>query len=248
MKQTNTLHSTTTPGITTVDIHPTEQKNVLTGGMDGSLILFNSSTKKIVGTFSEHNKRVNEVFFHPTKQLLLSCSADKTAKVWGLSGKNSYKSVHTVKHQGDVVGCSLHATGDYWATASADKTWSFHDIEAAKTVATVAADTAFSTISFHPDGLILGTGSADSAVKIWDVKTQKNAATFEGHKGKVVDLNFSENGYYLATASEDNTVKLWDLRKLKSIQSISLPDDFHLSAIDFDYSGTYLAVAGADVR
>jgi len=105
-----------------------------------------------------------------------------------------------------------------------------------------------SCASFHPDGLILATGGVDSRVKVWDIKSQKNVATFEGHRGKVVDLSFSENGYYLATAAEDNTVKLWDLRKLKNFQTVNLPGDYNLSAVDFDYSGTYLAVAGNDIR
>jgi pre-mRNA-processing factor 19 len=233
--------------VTCVDIHPKTQNITLTGGNDGGVILFNRQNKKIVATMSEHSKKVNDVLFHSSEDLFFSCSVDKTAKLWAKEDK-SYKSVHTVKHHGEVVGCSLQATGSYWITASTDKTWSFHDIESTSTLATVNGDAPFSSVSFHPDGLIVGTGSADSAVKIWDVKALKNAATFEGHKGKVVDIKFSENGYYLATAAEDNTVKLWDLRKLKQVHSVQLPDDFSVSSLDFDYSGTYLAVGGSDVR
>jgi pre-mRNA-processing factor 19 len=241
------LHSTTAPGVSCVDIHPQKQNITLTGGNDGSLILFNREGKKIISTLSEHSKRVTDVMFHSKEDMFFSCSVDKTAKLWAMEDK-SYKSVHTVKHHGEVVGCSLQATGAYWITASADKTWAFHDIENATTLASVNGDAAFTAVSFHPDGLIVGTGSVDSAVKIWDVKALKNAATFEGHKGKVVDISFSENGYYLATAAEDSTVKLWDLRKLKQVHSIQLPEDFSVSSLDFDYSGTYLAVGGTDVR
>lgn len=242
------LHQTTNPGILTVDIHPTKQNFLLTGGVDGSVIVYNRETKKIVSTLSEHSKKVTDVLFHPTQDLFFSTSADKTAKLWS-SVDGNYKSSHNVKvHHGEVVGCSLQATGDFWITASADKTWAFHDIETANTLATVNSESAFTSIQFHPDGLIVGTGNADSAVKIWDIKTLKNVATFEGHKGKVVDIDFSENGYYLATAAEDNTVKLWDLRKLKMIQSSTLPEDYAISSVKFDYTGTYLAVSGSDIR
>ncbi len=54
--------------------------------------------------------------------------------------------------------------------------------------------------------------------------------------------------YYLATAAEDNTVRFWDLRKTKTFQTITLEDDYQLSSIEWDWSGTYLAVAGADIR
>jgi pre-mRNA-processing factor 19 len=241
------LHSTTSPGVNCVDIHPTKQHILLTGGNDGGVIVFNRDNKKILSTQSEHTKKVTDVLFHSTQDMFFSCSVDKTAKLWA-KGDGAYKSVHTVKHHGEVVGCILQATGSYWITASADKTWAFHDIETTSTLVSVNGDAPFTSVSFHPDGLIVGTGSADSAVKIWDVKALKNAATFEGHKGKVVDITFSENGYYLATAAEDSTVKLWDLRKLKQVHSIQLPEDFSLSSLDFDYSGTYLAVSGSDVR
>jgi len=102
-------------------------------------------------------------------------------------------------------------------------------------------------ITFHPDGLILGTGIASNGILIWDVKTQKNVASFEGHTNPVSSISFSENGYYLAS-SAGNTVKLWDLRKLKNVHSIDLPNDAQISSVQWDYSGTYLAVASDDIR
>lgn len=55
-------------------------------------------------------------------------------------------------------------------------------------------------------------------------------------------------GYYLATAAEDAVVKLWDLRKLKNFKTIQLDDKYEVRSLCFDQSGSYLAVAGTDVR
>jgi len=242
----NNLHKSSQPGVLCVDLHPS-QDLVLTGGMDSEIHLFNFAEKKIVSTFSEHTKRVYDVLFHPTQTLFFSCSADKTAKVWRLSEGEKTTSMHTVTaHTNDVVGCTLQATGDYWVTASLDQTWAFHDLTTSTTLTQVKSDAGIQCVTFHPDGLILGTGGVDNVVKVWDIKSQKNVASFEGHKGKISDLAFSENGYYLATASADSTVKLWDLRKLKNFHTINLPEP--VSCVDFDYSGTYLAVGAADVR
>jgi pre-mRNA-processing factor 19 len=52
----------------------------------------------------------------------------------------------------------------------------------------------------------------------------------------------------LATAAEDSCVKLWDLRKLKNFKTIQLDEGYEVKDLCFDQSGTYLAIAGTDVR
>jgi len=241
----NTIHKTSPAGVTCLDINPKNEDLIVTGGNDKEVLIFNRETGKTGPRLSGHTKAITDVLFHPTQDVIFSTSKDKTAKVWTPSEKG-YAASHTVTvHQGDVTGCSVHATGDYWVTVSEDSTWAFHDIATSAVLAKVDVSAPCSSLALHPDGLILGTGTTSSQIKIWDIKTQKNVASFEGHKASVSSLSFSENGYYLAS-SAGNTVKLWDLRKLKNLHSIEVPSE--VTAVEWDLSGSYLAVSSNDLR
>jgi len=225
------VHKSSDPGVLCLALHPNQQR-IMTGGADTNAVVFDRSTKKIAATLSGHSKKVVDVAFHPTKDLLFTCSADKTAKIWA-PGDSGYTCSYTMKeHTGEVTGISLHPTGEFLATASLDSSWALHDIVHPQILSQITTEAGVSAINIHPDGVLVGTGLQSSAVQIWDLKALKNVATFEGHKGRIVDLHFSENGYYLATAGQDNTVKLWDLRKLKNFHTLDLPGDFHLNSVN----------------
>lgn len=234
------LHKTSPAGILALDVH---QDTVVTGGNDHQVILFNLTSGKIASTLTGHSKKVHDVAFvgGSQQQQVLSASADKTAKVWA-----DGKAVATVSHAGEVHAVAPHPSHDYFVTASADQTWGFHDVATGVTRASVAAPSALSFARFHPDGVILGTGGADSVVRIWDIKSQQNVHEFKGHGGgAVTSLAFSENGYYFASAA-DSVVKLWDLRKLVELKTLEL--EAPVRCVSFDYSGSYFAVSGGDLR
>ncbi|MPC16478.1 Pre-mRNA-processing factor 19 [Portunus trituberculatus] len=175
--------------------------------------------------------------------------ASHPIRVWNVGTSQTLQLIRA--HDGPVTGLSLHATGDYLLSASRDHNWAFSDIRTGRVLCKVSDTSASSPLTaaqFHPDGLILGTGTQDATIKIWDLKERSNVANFPGHSGAISSIAFSENGYYLATAAEDSTVRLWDLRKLKNFRTIQLDEGYEVMDLSFDQSGTYLAVAGTDVR
>ncbi|KAM0949366.1 putative transcription factor WD40-like family [Dioscorea sansibarensis] len=245
------LHKTNKPGILSVDIHPTKDV-IATGGVDMNAVLFDRSTGQILCTLSGHSKKVNSVKFVPRDELFVTGSADKTVRVWQGAEDGNYDCRHVLKdHTAEVQAVTIHATNNYFVTASMDNTWCFYDLASGSCLTQVgeaSGDEGYTSAAFHPDGLILGTGTSEAQVRIWDVKTQSNVAKFDGHVGAITALSFSENGYFLATAALDG-VKLWDLRKLRNFRSFSPYDsNTPTNAVEFDFSGSYLAIAGSDIR
>ncbi|XP_038059006.1 pre-mRNA-processing factor 19-like [Patiria miniata] len=243
------LHSASVPGILSMDLQATDTSKVLTGGADKSVVVFNKDTEQVTAVMKGHSKKVTNVIYHPTEEIVFSSSPDTTIRIWFVGNASCQQVIRA--HNAPVTGLSLHATGDYLLSCSEDQHWAFSDIASGRVLTKVTDDSighALTCAQFHPDGLIFGTGTGSSIIKIWDLKEGTNVANFPGHSGPITALAFSENGYYLATAADDAVVKLWDLRKLKNFKNITLDDRYEVKSLSFDQSGTYLAVAGTDLR
>jgi len=246
------LHSASIPGILALDINANNTSKILTGGADKTATVFHKDDQQVIAIMKGHSKKVNRVIYHPSEDTVLTGSHDSTIRIWNVPTSQSLKIMRV--HQAPVTGLSLHATGDYVLSTSIDQSWAFSDVREGRLITKVTSaagddkGSALTCAQFHPDGLIFGTGTSSSVIKIWDLKEQQNVANFEGHNGQISGLAFSENGYYLATCAEDSCIKLWDLRKLKNFKTIQLEDGYEVRDVSFDQSGTYLAVAGSDVR
>lgn len=243
------LHSASIPGITALDICSTDTTKLLTGGNDKNATIFDKDAEQILASLKGHTKKVSCVIYHPNQNTVITASPDSQIRIWNVANAQT---MHIVKaHEGAITAISLHATGDYILSTSIDEHWAFSDLNTGRVLAK-EGDTktphTLTTAQFHPDGLIFGTGTSDSLMKIWDLKERSNVANFPGHSGAISAMAFSENGYYLATSAEDSTVKLWDLRKLRNFKTILLDDGHQVNDLCFDSSGSYLAVAGTDVR
>ncbi|XP_059632306.1 pre-mRNA-processing factor 19 [Cornus florida] len=245
------LHKTNKPGILSVDIHYTKDI-IATGGVDTNAVLFDRPSGEILSTLSGHSKKVTSVKFVTQGDLVVTGSADKSVRIWQGSENGNYDCRHILKdHTAEVQAVTVHATNNYFVTASLDSTWCFYDLSSGLCLSQVpdaSSSEGYTSAAFHPDGLILGTGTSGSLVKIWDVKSQANVARFDGHVGAVTAISFSENGYFLATAAHDG-VKLWDLRKLRNFRTFTPYDESTpTQSVEFDHSGSYLALAGSDIR
>lgn len=244
------LHSAATPGILCMDLCPSDSSRIATGGNDKVVTVFNKDSEQIVCQLKGHSKKVTSVIYHPNREHIISASPDSQIRVWSIP---SASTAHLIRaHEGPVTAISLHATGDFLLSTSNDEEWVFSDVTTGQVILREkdSGDSphALTTAQFHPDGLIFATGTSDSLIKVWDLKEKSNVANFPGHTGQISAISFSENGYYLATAADDSTIKLWDLRKLKNFKNIILEEGYQVKHLSFDRSGSYLGVAGTDVK
>ncbi len=258
------------PGVTCLAVHPADSQIVVTGGADGTALVFNHAAQKIAAELVGHSARINAVAVGAAA--IVTGSADRTVRVWrqatpataAAKGKGSKaaaaaapafaETLRYTGHTDEVVAVSVQPKQTLAASASKDATWALHAIDADRDGGAVPlfaykSTSPFLSASFHPDGLLLGAGDAHGTFALFDLSTCKSAVSIDAHQGGVAAVAFSENGYYVATGgASDNTVKLWDLRKSKCLHTVRLGPDYVVRSLAFDESGVYLAVTGNDAR
>lgn len=249
------LHSSSPAGITSVAISRTNPSQFLTGGNDKIVQLYDRSTDKVLASLKGHTKKINHVALREREgesTLLLSAGADKVAKIWAhdtASGEYIPKSTIRI-HKGEITGLAVHPTSTLAALASADKTWSLHDLTTFEPVfRSQESDEAFASMSLHPDGTLIAVGTPTSTIQIYDVRSGAIAASLVPSNGTpftVNTLSFSENGYHLLAPDSLSSMAIWDLRKQKISHSISLGEQFKVNKVVYDYSAQLLGVAGSE--
>lgn len=122
------LHKTNKAGILSIDIN--QSKDIIaTGGVDTNAVVFNKTSGEILSTLSGHSKKVTSVKFVGDGELVVTGSADKTVRVWQSSENGNYDCRHVLKdHTAEVQAVTIHATNNYFVTASLDNTWCFYEL------------------------------------------------------------------------------------------------------------------------
>ncbi|KAK9479033.1 WD40-repeat-containing domain protein [Lipomyces japonicus] len=201
-----------------------------------------SSSKRLVG----HAGPVYGVSFSSDNKYLLSCSEDRTARLWSL---DTYTALVSYKgHNHPVWDVAFSPFGHYFATASHDQTarlWSCDHIYPLRIFAGHLSDV--NCVTFHPNSTYVVTGSSDHSCRMWDVSKGIPVRVMLTHSAPVSALTVSPDGRTLASAADDGSIIMWDLgsgRKLKTM--LGHDRNTSIYSLSFSKEGSVLVSAGAD--
>ncbi|CEP21501.1 TAF5 [Cyberlindnera jadinii] len=199
------------------------------------------NTRKLIG----HSGSVYGLSFSPDNRYLLSCSEDKTTRLWSL---DTYTALVSYKgHNHPIWDVKFSPLGHYFATASHDHTarlWSTDHIYPLRIFAGHLNDV--DTVEFHPNSTYVFTGSADKTCRMWDVSRGNSVRIFNGHTGAVNAMAVSPDGRWLASAGEDSIINIWDIgsgRRLKTMRGHGRSSIYSLA---FSQEGSILVSGAAD--
>lgn len=200
-----------------------DDTKILTSSGDSTCIRWDIARGTVLDTFAEHSEHINFMSLSPTdKNVFVSASVDKTAKVWDIRASKS--AVQTfMGHSGDVNGVDfMPCDGNTFATTSEDGGIHIFDMRAYNELCQfrvnmgvnnapgMASDT-LTAVVFSKSGRVLFVGHSDGSVLAFDTMSDRTTPTFTmtgAHERHVSSMGVSPSGEGLATGSWDTTVKV----------------------------------------
>ena len=166
-----------------------------------------------------HTKVVWRVSISADGKRLLTCSDDKTLRLWD---------AHTGKclrvfegHTDGVRGAALSPDGKRVLSGGGDKTVRLWDADTGKAIHNMTGHTdAVFSVAFGPEGQAISSGSADGTMHLWDLNTGKNAGVFSVN-GSGVLVAYSAKARLAVTCGCYGPIHLWNLETGKEVRRIA---------------------------
>ena len=155
--------------------------------------------------------------FSPDGSLVVTASADKTARVWELATGKSW----TLRgHPQEVIWADFSRDGQSTVVTIGEKAARIWTNETEVQVRGHADWV--NGADFSPGGEYVVTASQDGTARIWETSTGHSVADLLGHTDTVFRARFSPDGESVVTASADHTARLWSVPKSRRIAWASL--------------------------
>lgn len=225
-------------------------------------------TWKCLRIIKGHSARVNSLALGPKGFTLVSCSDDKTIKLWNPS---TGQLLHRFfGHTSGVESVAISPDGQRLVSGSSDRTilaWNLKSRFAIERFYSYSGSPyshrfgAVNSVAFSPDGKIIASGSEDKTIKFWNPRSGEWLCKLDEHLDRVLCLsyaipynlennlatdNFNPHKYHtLASGSADGEIKIWRFGIWESVQTLR----GHIGlvhGVTFTPDGQILASAGAD--
>ncbi len=231
--------------VTSVKFSP-NQEFLASAGVDGKVIIWNLSGKKITEWQTEQ-KSVNSIIFHPADKYLATAGSNGTVKIWSLLEKSLGEKLYVLEiSQTEVNSISFSADGKYLATAGINipvQIWNLSSSPINISSDKILDDNGLiRSVRFSPNSNFLATLDGKSTVRLWNLSEKK----FKTLDVEAISMNFSINKpQKLLTATSNGVVELWQIHTGKLVNNFQ---SLHLDTklVNFSPDGELIATVGID--
>jgi len=223
-------------------------KNVAMGVEDGTVRVFDLSTKSVKSSWKAHVGFVWRVRFLPDGETIATAGDDSLVKLWKPAESKPYR---TFAHTNAVRGLARSADGRLFAADRGGdlRAWSMAAPAAggaeAKPLASVHQEDSLFTVAVSPNDETVATAGSDKVVRLFNAKDLSSKLVLEGHAGPVYGLSFHPDGRRLASVGWNKTIHIWDTAAGAPLKKWDGHDN-DIWAVAYSPDGTKLATGSAD--
>jgi len=233
------------PGVWCASFSPDGQ-SVLTGGIDGTIRLWNPKTGEELQRFIHEGGACPT--FSPDGKLMVSGGADHTVRFWNIDTGESIRIIDD--HEDYVYKPIFSPDGMYMLTYSDDHTARLRDPDNGELIHILQHPNQVNSAIFSPDGRTILTAGLDFIIREWDVQTGNQLRIFEhpNEEGiQIQNLIYAPDGKTFFSAPVNNTIYQWDVESGEILKRFTISKDERLINIDISPSGHYL-IAGSSAN
>jgi WD40 repeat protein len=185
---------------------------------DGHVRILDTLSGKLLHKWKAHESSCNSLSLNRDGTRLLTCSWDKTAKLWDTSDLSL---VATFDCQKGVTHCALSPDGTLVALA-VEKDLQIWDVERRERSGLCEGhDESLIELVFSPDGESVATSAQSGPARIWNVKTNELVGTLGEPAERATTVVYSNDGSSVATGKTGN-VSVWDAGNFQLKYSIEI--------------------------
>jgi WD40 repeat protein len=184
--------------------------------------LYDAATGELIRTLDQVG--ITTAIFSPDGRLVVTASADDTARVWNLQDPAP---LAILRHpDGNVVSAAFSADGTRLVTStegSSAPVWVVGTWE--RDVALIGPLNPATSASFNPSRRFVVVSSRDRNAHIFNADSGLRLAILTGHAESVNVASFSADGRWLVTASDDGSARIWDPGVEDLLQTVGTTSD-----------------------
>ncbi|XP_054706940.1 periodic tryptophan protein 2 homolog [Uloborus diversus] len=208
---------------------------IATGGEDGKVKIWDTSSGFCFVTFTEHSSAISGVCFSQNGKVVLSASADGTVRAFDLNRYRNFRtfttprptqfSCITVDRSGEIVCAGSEESFEVYVWA----------LPTGRLLSVLAGHEApVSGISFSPVDLVVASTSWDKTVRFWNVYESKSTRETINLISDGLALTYRPDGAEIAVASLDGQISFFNSYTSEQTGCIEGRNDLHVGRRETD--------------
>lgn len=231
-------------GATYVSYSPDGSLMAIATGSNKTISIRRVSEKSVLTTLSGHTDWVRSVEFSPDGNTLVSCSDDRTVRIWDISSGRDI-TLGVLPNWGTKA--TFTPDGRRIVCSSKDGILRTYDVRTANEIPEfqIKHSGYLNSFDISPDGKQVICGSTDPLVHVWDCGEYMDTGVSIQLNGAVNDFSCFDNEIKIVAASNKGMFGVWDAHNGSALflKEVGNGDEGRFEAIKVSPDGNIIALA-----